>query len=124
MASVLIAEYALQSVQKSLVPCRKCFGKATVYGDMQGYSAERDFKISCEKENVCKTAIQTLNSPIAVSQEKFGSLVKLAATWNAENTLKLEWFPERQMPSSSDLEKWDSQNLLRPSRTQKSKSGT
>lgn len=124
MGGVLIPEYALQSIQKSLVPCKKCFGKATVYEDMQGYSIERDFKISCEKESVCKTAIQTNNSPIALSPEKFGSLVKLAATWNAENILKLEWFPARRIPSSSELEQWDSKNLLRPLKRQEQETST
>ena len=112
------------ALEKNLLPCRKCFGRAALYDDTQGYSANRDFKIACEKEDVCNTAIQTNNSPTAYSQEKYGSLVKLAEQWNAENRLELEWFPARRIPSSSDLEKWDSQNSLRPSEPRAQKTST
>lgn len=108
------AKAAFQAAEKNLLPCRKCFGRAALYDDMQGYSADRDFKIACDNEDVCKTAIQTNNSPMQDSREKYGSLVALVEIWNAENRLELEWFPARQIPSSADLQKWDSQNSLRP----------
>lgn len=107
-------ESALRAASKNLFPCRKCFGRAALYDDVKSYSADRDFKIACDKEDVCKTAIQTNISTMQDSRERYGSLVALVETWNAENRLELEWFPERRIPSLSDLEKWDSQNSLRP----------
>lgn len=113
-----------KSIEKHLLPCRKCFGRAALYDYLQEYSADREFKIACDKEDVCKTAIQTNNSPMQESREKYGSLVKLAEIWNAENRLELEWFPARRIPSSSELEKWDSQNSLRPSAPPAQKTST
>jgi hypothetical protein len=105
----------IRKAEDKLWPCRKCLKKAHFEEDYSSYGASNDFKISCDTEDKCKTAIQTLNDIASIPEQKYGSLLKLMQCWNEENRLELEWFPNRVVPSSSELAQWDSRNSLRPS---------
>lgn len=109
----------LRKAEDKLWPCRKCLKKPHFEEDYSGYRATNDFKICCDTEDKCKTAIQTMNDGMSMLDQKYGSLSKLMARWDEENRMELEWFPNRVVPSSSELAQWDSQNLLRPSLPQK-----
>jgi hypothetical protein len=97
-------------VKQASIPCKRCNSKPNLDLEARNYDIPVSVILRCE---VCKQIQSEEINPLE-ENPRLRAWHRCVRIWNDRNRMVLEWFTQRVIPSSADLQKWDSQNSLRP----------